>query len=125
MFKNKISREEHDEMLRETRKLKEKQEIVEHFDKSLDHVVKTISVSIDALKDDVREVKDEIKKHSDSIDTINKDKIRMEDSIKHLSEKIEKQEVKNDKTKSWVVGLAGAVIIYIIQHLLSIPGLFQ
>lgn len=125
MFKNKISREEHDEMLRETRKSKEKQEIVEHFDKSLDHVVKTISVSIDALKDDVREVKDEIKKHSDSIDTINKDKIRMEDNIKHLSEKIEKQEAKNDKTKTWVVGLAGAIIIYIVQHLLSIPGLFQ
>lgn len=125
MLRNKISREEHDEMLRETRKSKEKQEIVEHFDKSLDHVVKTISVSIDALKDDVREVKDEIKKHSDSIDTINKDKIRMEDNIKHLSEKIEKQEAKNDKTKTWVVGLAGAIIIYIVQHLLSIPGLFQ
>lgn len=125
MFRDKLLRDMQDEMLRETKKSKERQEIIEHFDKSLNNVVTTLSISIDALKGDVKEVKDEIRKHSDSIDTINKDKIRMEDDIKHLSEKIEKQEQRNDKTKWWVVGLTGSVILFIVQHILSIPGLFQ
>lgn len=152
MIKNKILKEVHDEMLRETRKLEERQDakfeqfsernknafidaensrdlIIKHFDESLSNVANTLSVSINALKDDVKEVKDEIKKHSDSIDSINRDKIRMEDDIKHLSEKIEKQEASTGKRIGWLTGLVstilGGMTLYFLQHLLSIPGLFQ
>lgn len=147
MIKNKILREVHDEMLRETRRLQKEQDekynefasrnkkafeeaessrdfIIEHFDKSLKNVADTLSLSLNSVKEDVGEIKEEIKKHSDSIESINKDKIRMEDDIKHLSEKIDKQEEKNDKTKWWVLGIGAVVIGYVIQHLLAIPGLF-
>lgn len=147
MIKNKILREVHDEMLKETRRLQAEQDekyeqfasrnkkafedaessrdfIIEHFDKSLKNVSDTLSLSLKSVKEDVGEIKEEIKKHSDSIENINKDKIRMEDDIKHLSEKIDKQEEKNDKTKWWVLGIGAVIIGYIIQHLLAIPGLF-
>lgn len=147
MIKNKILREVHDEMLRETRRLQKEQDekynefasrnkkafeeaessrdfIIEHFDKSLKNVADTLSLSLNSVKEDVGEIKEEIKKHSDSIESINKDKIRMEDDIKHLSEKIDKQEEKNDKTKWWVLGIGAVIIGYVIQHLLAIPGLF-
>lgn len=152
MIKNKILREVHDEMLRETHRLQQEQDekynefasrnrkafeeaessrdfIIKHFDESLKNVADTLNVSISALKDDVKEVKDEIKKHSDSIDSINKDKIRMEDDIKHLSEKIDKQEASTNKRMGWLIGLVGTVLggmtLFFLQHLLSIPGLFQ
>ena len=147
MIKNRILREVHDEMLKETRRLQAEQDekyetfarnnrkafeeaessrdfIIEHFDKSLKNVADTLSLSLNSVKEDVGEIKEEIKKHSDSIESINKDKIRMEDDIKHLSEKIDKQEEKNDKTKWWVLGIGAVVIGYIIQHILAIPGLF-
>lgn len=147
MIKNKIIREVHDEMLKETRRLQAEQDekyeqfasrnkrafedaessrdfIIEHFDKSLKNVADTLSLSLNSVKEDVGEIKEEIKKHSDSIESINKDKIRMEDDIKHLNEKIDKQEEKNDKTKWWVLGIGAVIIGYIIQHLLAIPGLF-
>lgn len=147
MIKNKILREVHDEMLRETHRLQKEQDekyeqfasrnrkafedaessrdfIIEHFDKSLKNVADTLSLSLNSVKEDVGEIKEEIKKHSDSIESINNDKIRMEDDIKHLSEKIEKQEEKNDKTKWWVLGIGAVIIGYVIQHLLAIPGLF-
>jgi len=147
MIKNKILREVHDEMLRETKRLQKEQDekynefasrnkkafeeaessrdfIIEHFDKSLKNVADTLSLSLNSVKEDVGEIKEEIKKHSDSIESINKDKIRMEDDIKHLNEKIDKQEEKNDKTKWWVLGIGAVVIGYVIQHLLAIPGLF-
>jgi len=147
MIKNKILREVHDEMLRETRRIQAEQDekynefasrnkkafeeaessrdfIIEHFDKSLKNVADTLSLSLNSVKEDVGEIKEEIKKHSDSIESINKDKIRMEDDIKHLNEKIDKQEEKNDKTKWWVLGIGAVVIGYVIQHLLAIPGLF-
>lgn len=147
MIKNKILREVHDEMLKETRRLQAEQDekyeqfasrnrkafedaessrdfIIEHFDNSLKNVADTLSLSLNSVKEDVGEIKEEIKKHSDSIESINKDKVRMEDDIKHLSEKIEKQEEKNDKTKWWVLGIGAVIIGYIIQHLLAIPGLF-
>lgn len=152
MIKNKIIREVHDEMLKETRRLQAEQDekyeqfasrnrkafedaessrdlIIKHFDESLKNVADTLNISISALKDDVKEVKDEIKKHSDSIDSINKDKIRMEDDIKHLSEKIDKQEASNGKRIGWLTGLVGTILggmtIFFLQHLLSLPGLFQ
>lgn len=147
MIKNKILKEVHDEMIKETRRLQAEQDqkyetfaarnrkafeeaessrdfIIEHFDKSLKNVADTLSLSLNSVKEDVGEIKEEIKKHSDSIESINKDKIRMEDDIKHLNEKIDKQEEKNDKTKWWVLGIGAVVIGYIIQHLLAIPGLF-
>lgn len=147
MIKNKILREVHDEMLKETRRLQAEQDekyqqfasrnkkafedaessrdfIIEHFDKSLKNVSDTLSLSLKSVKEDVGEIKEEIKKHSDSIESINNDKIRMEDDIKHLSEKIDKQEEKNDKTKWWVLGIGAVIIGYVIQHLLAIPGLF-
>lgn len=147
MIKNKILREVHDEMLRETKRLQQEQDekyeqfasrnrkafeeaessrdfIIKHFDESLKNVSDTLSLSLNSVKEDVSEIKEEIKKHSESIDNINKDKIRMEDDIKHLSEKIDKQEEKNDKTKWWVLGIGAVIIGYIIQHLLAIPGLF-
>lgn len=147
MIKNKILREVHDEMLKETRRLQAEQDekyeqfasrnrkafedaessrdfIIEHFDKSLKNVADTLSLSLNSVKEDVGEIKEEIKKHSDSIESINNDKIRMEDDIKHLNEKLDKQEEKNDKTKWWVLGIGAVIIGYIIQHLLAIPGLF-
>lgn len=147
MIKNKILREVHDEMIRETKRLQQEQDekynefasrnkkafedaessrdfIIEHFDKSLKNVADTLSLSLNSVKEDVGEIKEEIKKHSDSIESINKDKIRMEDDIKHLNEKLDKQEEKNDKTKWWVLGIGAVIIGYVIQHLLAIPGLF-
>ena len=120
MIKNKILREVHDEMIKETRRLQAEQDekydafernnrrafeeaensrdlIIRHFDESLKNVADTLSLSLNSVKEDVGEIKEEIKKHSESIDNINKDKIRMEDDIKHLSEKIDRQEEKNDK----------------------------
>lgn len=144
MIKNKILREVHDEMIRETRRLQSEQDekyeqfasrnrkafeeaessrdfIIKHFDESLKNVADTLNVSISALKDDVKEVKDEIKKHSDSIDNINRDKVRMEDDIKHLSERIDKQEDKNESFKKIIitalVGLAFTLLAgYLASH---------
>lgn len=147
MIKNKILREVHDEMLKETRRLQAEQDekyeqfasrnkrafedaessrdlIIKHFDESLKNVADTLSLSLNSVKEDVGEIKEEIKKHSESIENINRDKIKMEEDIKHLSEKIDKQEEKNDKTKWWVLGIGAVVIGYIIQHILAIPGLF-
>lgn len=139
MFKNKILREVHDEMLRETRKLEERQDIkfqqfsernksafmnadqsrdliIKHFDNSLNLMADRLNDNIKDIKGDVSDIKNKL----DSQDSVLNNH---ETRLTKLEEHDKTGQKNDDKVQNYIEKVVWAVLGLVLSYVAIKTGL--
>lgn len=139
MFKNKILREVHDEMLRETRKLEERQDvrfqqfsernksafmnadqsrdlIIKHFDNSLNLMADRLNDNIKDIKGDVSDIKNKL----DSQDSVLNNH---ETRLTKLEEHDKTGQKNDDKVQNYIEKIVWAVLGLVLGYIARKIGL--
>jgi len=139
MFKNKILREVHDEMLRETRKLEERQDIkfqqfsernkrafmdadqsrdliIKHFDNSLNLMADRLNDNIKDIKGDVSDIKNKL----DSQDSVLNNH---ETRLTKLEEHDKTGQKNDDKVQNYIEKIVWAVLGLVLGYVAIKTGL--
>lgn len=139
MFRNKILREVHDEMLRETRKLEERQDIkfqqfsernksafmnadqsrdliIKHFDNSLNLMADRLNDNIKDIKGDVSDIKNKL----DSQDSVLNNH---ETRLTKLEEHDKTGQKNDDKVQKYIEKVVWAVLGVVVSYIAFKVGL--
>ena len=139
MFKNKILREVHDEMLRETKKLEERQDvrfqqfsernkrafmdadqsrdlIIKHFDNSLNLMADRLNDNIKDIKGDVSDIKNKL----DSQDSVLNNH---ETRLTKLEEHDKTGQKNDDKVQNYIEKIVWAVLGLVLSYVAIKTGL--